>query len=85
MSTIKIDTPYKCDNDCKISGCPGHILHAEYQSTSDIYSFHIDDNKEALFYSDRNKMVAILSAIHEFAFRRVEVEYDIKNSKIKES
>lgn len=80
MATLTTDQRFTHDNDCVTSGCPGHTLRAQYQSTSDYYSFYIDG--EGLFSCDRNTMQSILKAVKMFAASRVEVEADIKASGI---
>lgn len=44
MSSVSVK--YNCYNDCKQSGCPGHIAVVTYHGTSDIYCFDDGKNEE---------------------------------------
>jgi len=43
---VDIAHHYQHSEDCKMSGCPGHIATFKYQSTVDIFSVDFGDGKE---------------------------------------
>jgi hypothetical protein len=54
------DVSYQCADDCKQSGCPGHVMRMDYSRVSDIRSFYIDD--EHWFSCDDDMWAAMLKA-----------------------
>lgn len=58
------EVSYRCTNDCKQTGCPGHVIREVFDRSSDIYVFNIDGNPE--YYFDENLLAALLKA-HELA------------------
>jgi len=40
---------FKCFNDCKMQGCPGHTLRLVRHNTSDTFSVEIDGKAEYHF------------------------------------
>jgi len=42
MVTVKNEIHFRHDNDCKMSGCPGHFMTAEHQTTSDYFTVKVD-------------------------------------------
>ena len=38
--------PYRCVNDCKQSGCPGHIVKLRYEYSSDTLVVEVDGESE---------------------------------------
>lgn len=51
---------YKCFNDCRMEGCPGHILQVQYSNTVDIVNVHVAGERIASF--DDNQFEALLKA-----------------------
>jgi len=54
------DIPFRCWDDCRQTGCPGHVLRMDYQRTSDGMLFYQDN--ELLFGCDPDKWKAMLEA-----------------------
>ena len=80
MANIERTIKYTCDNDCKMSGCPGHQANLTYQSTSDIV--HWIDGKGQDAYFDLNQLTAFLTLLRNC--NRVEIDSCFTKS-IKES
>lgn len=55
---------YKCFNDCKETGCPGHELQLEDFFTADILNVKIDKIIE--YHFDINFLSALLEIYKEF-------------------
>lgn len=72
MSTTKRSVPYKHDNDCQMTGCPGHTMQVTYQSTSDYISIENDWNGGTLGL-DLNELTALLIGLNELK-HRAEIE-----------
>jgi hypothetical protein len=51
---------YRCANDCRQEGCPGHKVRATFSRTSDTYRFEFDDTEALVF--DENRWAAICKA-----------------------
>ena len=49
MSTQRSTRHYKCANDCKFEGCPGHEVTVERHNTSDMVTVLIGDGKRVTF------------------------------------
>ena len=49
MSRSTIERPYHCSNDCKQTGCPGHVLYLEYHHTSDTVTVQVDGKHRITF------------------------------------
>ena len=64
MSTIELSVEYRCSDDCRMEGCPGHTATLTYQSTSDAYTFDINGQKIAL---ERGAMAALLKLSAQLA------------------
>ena len=43
MSTRVQEKEFKHFDDCLMSGCPGHVMRAEHQTTSDYFTVYIDN------------------------------------------
>lgn len=69
MSTSELSIEYRCSNDCRMEGCPGHTGKLSYQSTSDAYSFDMGGFK---IHFERGELGAVLKLIAELA----EYRYD---------
>lgn len=52
---------YRCFNDCRQEGCPGHKLRFERFNTVDLYEV-FDDKGECLFRFDQNEWKAMLKS-----------------------
>lgn len=63
MTTIQADTIFRHDNDCLMSGCPGHHMTAEHQTTSDCFMVTVDG--KLLYAGDDNTTRALLRLIKE--------------------
>lgn len=51
---------YRCLNDCRQEGCPGHTLRAVHHNTSDVLSFEIDGKSE--YWFDYNTFKAMIES-----------------------
>ncbi len=50
MSTrFSREITYRCMNDCRQSGCPGHTMQIAYHGTSDTVGLVIDGREELVF------------------------------------
>ena len=56
MSTRKREIKYRCDDDCRMEGCPSHKLVGTLQDTSDVVI--IENEKE----DGKNKTIASASS-----------------------
>lgn len=54
---------YKCFNDCRQEGCPGHKIRFGYSRCSDVEFFEIDGVQE--YYFDRNMLKAALESMNK--------------------
>ncbi len=68
MSTRKRIYNYRCDNDCKQSGCPSHKLVALLQDTSDIVIIE-NENGDTVFSGDINKCNALIDVLHSLDYQ----------------
>jgi hypothetical protein len=57
------EVEYRCINDCRESGCPGHKMRISYCRTSDTVSVEIDGKSEHCF--DGNSFGALRQLINE--------------------
>ena len=61
MGTLIRQQDFRCSDDCARSGCQGHTLQVNVQTTSDIMDVLIDG--ETLFTTDPAKWDALLKAV----------------------
>ena len=61
MVTVKNEIHFRHDNDCEMAGCPGHLMTAEHQTTSDFFTVKVDD--EIIYSGDDNTTRALLEII----------------------
>lgn len=66
MATIGITRVYRCDNDCLISGCPGHELNVTISTVTDTMFVTVDG--EDLFFSDTGKWNALRQAVEDLHY-----------------
>jgi len=52
MGSGKIIKKYYCNEECRQSGCKGHIMAVEYRNTSDVVSLTIDKTFITTFSSE---------------------------------
>ena len=57
MATIKKGITYRCNDDCRMEGCPSHKATLEFQSVSDCYHFNINGQE---IYLERGAMEAFV-------------------------
>lgn len=67
MSTINRVIKYRCDNDCKMSGCEGHKLVGSLQTTSDVVIIN-NENGEYVYSGDINRTNALLDILHSLDY-----------------
>jgi len=58
MGRYGLEKRFECRNDCKQSGCPGHVAKLEYNSTVDCVNIYVDGNLRHVF--DEACWVALL-------------------------
>jgi hypothetical protein len=51
---------YKCFNDCRQEGCPGHVARFGYSRCSDVEYFEIDGKNE--YFLDHSMLKAMLES-----------------------
>ena len=68
MSTRKRIIKYRCDNDCKMSGCEGHKLVGTLQDTSDIIIIQ-DEQGNNVYSGDISKTCALIDILHSLDYR----------------
>jgi hypothetical protein len=59
---------YKCFNDCRQEGCPGHVVRFGYSRCSDVEYFEIDGKNE--YFLDSNMLKAAIESM-----RKMEEEF----------
>lgn len=52
-----------CDNDCMQSGCPGHIIKLEIETTSSSAQYIKDD--KLIFSMDSNEGIALFDLLNK--------------------
>lgn len=80
MSYTVFDVPYMCDDDCEMSGCPGHTMAVGFESTSDVYTVKSDTERGGGidFSADRGAMQALLKGFELLAGPYTYVEDDLQ-------
>ena len=63
---------FRCYDDCIMSGCKGHTLQVNVQTTADIMEVLIDG--ETLFTTDPSKWEALLKAVDSLDYSSFEVK-----------
>lgn len=63
MATITKTKQFRHDNDCLISGCPGHTMTVTHQTTSD--SFMVEIDGKIVYGGDDNTTRTMLELIKE--------------------
>lgn len=71
MSNLTEKLTVRCDNDCKMQGCPTHEFELQYQSVSD--HFTVVKDGEIEWEADLNEMHALIVTLERMAKYRVEV------------
>lgn len=62
MANIFLEGSYRCSDDCRQSGCPGHTATLKYQSCADAYTFNLN-GKEMFF--ERGELEAMVSLLRD--------------------
>ncbi len=70
MATIKREIEFRCDNDCKQSGCPSHKGVFTFQTTATVFCWSVD-GKETWF--DYNQLEAFTNILKEVSTFRVDM------------
>lgn len=60
MSSQSISLPYRCVDDCRYEGCPGHTLNMRYRNSSDTFSYWVDDKEGQRVYIDGNALMTLV-------------------------
>jgi len=69
MSTTELSIEYRCSNDCRMEGCPGHIGKLNYQSTADAYTFDMAGRK---LHFERGELEALVVLAQRLSDLRVD-------------
>lgn len=75
MSTTRIERTVRCWDDCKMAGCPTHVVSLTFQTTSSILTF--EDGRGDKFYGDPHMFAALVAMLADFASWRGEIEKDV--------
>jgi hypothetical protein len=59
MATVVRKKKYRCTDDCRQSGCPGHEAELVFQSTSMIYSYDKGQGGQTYFFDDASLQTLI--------------------------
>lgn len=59
MSTSRITRAFHCSNDCRQTGCPGHLLTLAYYHSSDTVGIECDGEDRGVF--DLNEWRALVN------------------------
>lgn len=59
---VPIEMPYRCDNDCRYQGCPGHYAKMRYHSTTDLFTVDFGKGQEEIIM-DSAQMECLVSWI----------------------
>ena len=59
MSTAKAETTFYHLDDCQMSGCPGHLMTAEFNTTSDSLQIRVPDMAQHDWSGDINAFSAM--------------------------
>lgn len=65
MSSTYRRCHYKCGNDCRQSGCPGHDLKIHYHHTSDTVTIYVDEEHYVTFDDVMFSRIVALDKWHE--------------------
>jgi len=76
MSDTKLEHHYRCWDDCRPQGCPGHTAILQYQSVSN--SLHFSDGKGNGMYMQTPELKAFLTMIRTLSKSRVEIDSVLK-------
>ena len=60
MSKIKREINYHCRDDCRIEGCPSHLMSLEFNSVTNYYKFSWGKRE---FYSEEWELKAMIELI----------------------
>jgi hypothetical protein len=63
MATRRISTTYRCWDDCKPEGCPGHTIELKAGNTWDYGSFTVDGEK--YFGGNPHQLAAVHALLEE--------------------
>ena len=75
MSIIKLQTDYRCLNDCVQEGCPSHVAELEFNSVTLFYSFKYWGN---ICHFDAKELEAFIFLLKTLSRRRKD-SIDVNN------
>ena len=65
MANVEREIAYRCSDDCRMSGCPGHVGKLRYQSTADSYCFQMGARPELHFEAgELQAMIDLLRSLN---------------------
>ena len=64
MALVTREVSYRCSDDCKMSGCPGHVGRLAYHSVSDHYGFNMDGNVYSFERGELEAMILMLRSLN---------------------
>ena len=68
MATWEREIEYRCDNDCKSSGCPSHKMKVEIQTTADILTIYPSLGQEKHICFDMNRWAALKTVLQDWDY-----------------
>lgn len=69
MGTSTIETTYRCSDDCRMEGCPGHSGRLYHQSTADAYTFDMDGR---ILHFERGELEAMVGMLRDLGRHRLD-------------
>lgn len=77
MGTLKNEKIYKCFNDCRMDGCPGHKMTSIIQTTSDVLIVDIDG--KCWFASDPSQWDTLKEILAEHDYNQFDLSSPNEN------
>ena len=66
MTSSSPEIEYRCLNDCRQEGCPGHKIKAFYSHVSDTLRFETSTGTDlSIDFEDENRFAAMMKAFGE--------------------
>lgn len=69
MGTDRTWTEYRCAQDCKMCGCPGHHGELAHNRTVDGYSFNMDGREMYFEHGELEAMIQLLKQLELFGLK----------------
>lgn len=69
MANCVREIDYRCSDDCRMEGCPGHKGILNYQSVSDAYSFSMNGR---ILHFERGELEAMIALLQSLSDERAD-------------